>query len=42
MAYLTQSIIHEPGAEIGRRINGLVFEIFDNKDDAMSWLLFKI
>ena len=42
LAYLTRSIVHEPGAEIGRRIDGLVFEIFDNKDDAMSWLLFKV
>ena len=42
IAYLASSIEHEPGAEIGRKVSGLSFEIFDDKDEAMRWLLFKV
>ena len=42
IAYLAPFLGHEPGAELGRQILGMSFEIFDDKDEAMRWLLFKV
>jgi len=41
IAYLARSMDYEPGAEIGRRIPDLEFELFSDRDEAMRWLLFK-
>lgn len=39
LGYLTNSTSNEPGADIGRQINGLAFELFDDKELAVQWLL---
>ncbi len=42
LAYLAPSIESEPGADIGRKVPGLEFEIFADKNEAMRWLLFNV
>jgi hypothetical protein len=39
LAYLAPKIhSYEPGAEIGKKIESLQFELFDNLDKAIAWL----
>lgn len=39
IAYLAPTVnTYEPGAEIGKKIQSVQFELFDNLDEALEWL----
>ena len=42
IAYLAPTVhSYEPGAEIGRKVESLQFELFENRNEAIEWLEIK-